>query len=67
MIEYDYIVCYFGVISMNKFKSKREEFNYYVLKSEWYKRNGDEVNSAICFKKAKQIKEEIEKNSINKK
>ena len=51
---------------MNKFKSKREEFNYYVLKSEWYKRNGDEVNSAICFKKAKQIKEEMEKNSISK-
>ena len=45
---------------MNKFKTKREEFNYYVLKSEWYKEKGDLINSAICFKKATEIKKELD-------
>ena len=51
---------------MNKFKNKREEFNYYVLKSEWYKRRGDNINSAVFFKKATEVKKELERKDINK-
>ena len=46
---------------MNKFKNKREEFNYYVLKSEWYKKQGDTINCLICLEKAKKIKEQLDK------
>ena len=44
---------------MQKFNSKREEFNYYVLKSEWCKKRGDVVNQKNFLKKAKQVKEEM--------
>lgn len=46
---------------MQKFNSKIEEFNYYVLKSEWCKKHGDFVNQKKYFEKANQIKEEMKK------
>lgn len=50
---------------MQKFNNKREEFNYYVLKSEWYKKQGDIINQKKCFEKARKIKEELEKELKN--
>ncbi len=46
---------------MNKFSSKQEEFNYYVFKSEWYRKQGDEVNRLICLEKATAAKAELDK------
>ena len=46
---------------MNKFSSKQEEFAYYVLKSEWYKKQGDEFNRLVCLEKATAIKAELDK------
>jgi len=47
---------------MQKFNSKREEFNYYVLKSDWYKKQGDIENYKKCLQRATELKAELEKD-----
>lgn len=45
---------------MNKFADNREKFNYYVLKSEWYRKKGDLANSLLCYEKAKEVKKMLD-------
>ena len=45
---------------MQKFQDKREEFNYYVLKSKWYEQNGDLLNCKKCLDKATELKKELD-------
>lgn len=48
---------------MRKFKDLREEFNYYVLKSVFYKKKGDLENSNKYLDKAVEIKKKLEKQT----
>lgn len=54
------------VMLMNHFTSKKEEFNYYVLKSEWYRKRGDIVNCILCYQKAKAIKQKLDEENNGK-
>lgn len=51
---------------MKKFNNKQEKFNYYVLKSEWYRKLGDEFNCEKCLQKATEIKAEMENKEQSK-
>lgn len=51
---------------MRKFKDLREEFNYYVLKSVFYKKKGDLVNSNKYFEKATEVKKKLDQQTKDK-
>lgn len=48
---------------MRKFKNLREEFNYYVLKSVFYKKKGDLINSNKYLDKAEEVKKKLEQQA----
>ena len=54
------------MVVMKQFKDNRQAFNYYVLKSEWYKKRGDLLNSKKYLAKATEVKKQMEDSNSKK-